>query len=165
MIYDVDNTFGIDWFNKDWMHRNPYQWSMSGNESRPLYTRIMSNTVLRKQYTYTSQQLINQIDLDSLCLSLEARQVMLAPYVSTDPYYPLDYGYSYNDFQRSLTEVIGDHVKTSIFGFFWTHDSVVSKANSKTPQQRHWLIISGTSALKMISFLLEPGLRPSFHLN
>jgi len=123
LIYDVDNTFGIDWFNKDWMHRNPYQWSMSGNESRALYTRIMSNTVLRKQYTYTSQQLINQINLDSLYLSLEARQAMLAPFVQTDPFYPLDYGYSFNDFQRSLTEVIGDHVKTSIIGFLSTRFS------------------------------------------
>lgn len=123
LIYDVDNTFGIDWFNKDWMHRNPYQWSMSGNESRPLYTRIMSNDVLRRQFTYLSEMLINQIDLDSLYLSLEARQAMLAAYVSTDPYYPLDYGYSYNDFQNSLTEVIGDHVKTSIFGFLGTRFS------------------------------------------
>ncbi|MCK9452695.1 MAG: CotH kinase family protein [Bacteroidales bacterium] len=123
LIYDVDNTFGIDWFNKDWMHRNPYQWAMSGNEKRPLYTRIMSNNVLRRQFTYTSQQLINQIDLDSLYLSLEARQVMLAPFVAADPYYPLDYGYSLNDFQRSLTEVIGDHVKTSIFGFLGTRFS------------------------------------------
>ncbi|MDY0076569.1 MAG: CotH kinase family protein [Bacteroidales bacterium] len=117
LIYDVDNTFGIDWFNKDWTNRNPYQWAMSGNESRPLYTRIVNNSILRNQFTFVSQQLINQIDLDSLYLSLEARQAMLAPYVAPDPYYPLDYGYSFNDFQRSLTAIIGDHVKTSIFGF------------------------------------------------
>ncbi|MBZ0242227.1 MAG: lamin tail domain-containing protein, partial [Bacteroidales bacterium] len=85
--------------------------------------RIMNNNVLRRQFTFVGQDLVNQIDLDSLYLSLEARQAMLAPFVAPDPYYPLDYGYSLNDFQRSLTEVIGAHVKTSIFGFLGTRFS------------------------------------------
>jgi hypothetical protein len=117
LIYDPDNTFGIDWYNIDWANRNPYNWEMDGNEKRPLYTRIMEDDILRKQFTWISQQLINQIDMDSLIQSLQQRQTLIAPFVINDPFYPLDYGYTFNDFERSLTEVIGDHVKTSVFGF------------------------------------------------
>ncbi|MBU1371027.1 MAG: CotH kinase family protein [Bacteroidetes bacterium] len=120
LIYDVDNTFGIDWFNEDWMHRSPYDWEMGGNETRPLYTRLMDNDILRRQFTFVSEQLMRQIDLDSLFQSLQTRQSLIAPHVELDPYYPLDYGYSFADFQRALDEVIGEHVKTSIFGFLTT---------------------------------------------
>lgn len=115
--YDVDNTFGIDWFNINWDSRNPYTWQATGGESRTLYTRIMANTELRNQYTYYAKKLIQAIDLDSLEYSLVNRRDMIAPYVQTDPYYPLDYGYTFNDFERSYNEVIGDHVKTSLFGY------------------------------------------------
>jgi len=132
LIYDVDNTFGIDWFNIDWTNRNPYQWEMDGNEKRPLYTRIMEDDILRRQYTWISQQLINQIDLDSLFQSMQNRQALIAPFVVNDPYYPLDYGYSFDDFEHSLTEVIGAHVKTSIFGFLTNRFSTMQNQLENT---------------------------------
>ena len=30
--YDTDNTFGIDWFGKDWGSRNMYDWQQHGNQ-------------------------------------------------------------------------------------------------------------------------------------
>lgn len=132
LIYDVDNTFGIDWFNIDWTNRNPYTWEMDGNEKRPLYTRIMEDDILRKQFTWISQQLINQIDMDSLTQSLLEKQALLASYIASDPFYPLDYGYTFNDFERSLTEVIGDHVKTSIFGFLTNRFSSIQNQLENT---------------------------------
>lgn len=130
--YDVDNTFGIDWFNIDWSTRNPYTWQATGSESRSLYTRIMADAKLRNQYTYYAKKLINAIDLDSLKSSILSRRDMVAPYVETDPYYPLDYGYSFNDFERSYTEIIGAHVKTSLFGYLDTRFTSMSQQLENT---------------------------------
>jgi len=115
--YDVDNTFGIDWFNIDWATRNIYNWQ-NGSEPRPLYTRMMGFDELRDQYSFYSNNMINNlIDIDSLISSVADRRDMIAPYVETDPYYPLDYGYTYTDFLNSYTQTIGDHVKIGLFPY------------------------------------------------
>ena len=102
--YDVDNTFGIDWFNIDWAERNIYDWKRGGSEKRPLYDRIINNPELRQQFTFYAGQLISgTIDMDSLTQSIESRKNMIAPYIAADPYYPLDYGYDYGDFMLSYT--------------------------------------------------------------
>lgn len=115
--YDVDNTFGIDWFNINWSTRDIYNWEKE-NESRPLYTRLMDFPELRNQFSFYSNKLINSIiDVDSLIQSIGNRRDLIAPYVSSDPYYPLDYGYSYNVFLNSFTQTIGDHVKIGLFPY------------------------------------------------
>ncbi|MBE0655099.1 MAG: CotH kinase family protein, partial [Bacteroidales bacterium] len=116
--YDVDNSFGIDWFNVDWTTRNIYTWQMDGNEQRPLYTRMMNYPELRNQFSHYVKRLINNvIDMDSLIASIEIRKNMIAPYVVNDPYYPLDYGYTYADFLRSYTEATGAHVKQGLYPY------------------------------------------------
>ncbi len=115
--YDVDNSFGIDWFNIDWTTRNIYNWEMQ-SEPRPLYTSLMDNQELRNQYTYYARELLeNYLDVDSLIQSLGNRRNMIAPYVEDDPYYPRDYGWNYNDFLLSYTEALGDHVKDGLFPY------------------------------------------------
>jgi hypothetical protein len=115
--YDVDNTFGIDWFNIDWATRDIYNWQPEG-EPRPLYTRLVNNTELRKQFTFYADALINRaINIDSLIQSIEIRKSMIAPYVADDPFYPLDYGYSYDDFLRSYNESAGAHVKKGLYPY------------------------------------------------
>ena len=119
--YDVDNTFGIDWFNVDWALRDIYEWQPGGDQVRPLYDRFMHNTVFREQYSWYAGQLINStLDIDSLIQSVEARKAMIAPYVADDPFYPLDYGYDFDDFQRSYTEATGAHVKYGLFPYMQT---------------------------------------------
>ena len=116
--YDVDNTFGIDWFNIDWAQRNIYEWQPGGSEKRPLYNRLIKDPELRRQFTFYARQLLaSAIDVDSLVQSLEARKTMIAPYVATDPYYPLDYGYDYNDFLLSYTGATGAHVKYGLYPY------------------------------------------------
>jgi hypothetical protein len=116
--YDVDNTFGIDWFNIDWAERNIYNWKRGGSEKRPLYDRLINNTELRQQFTFYAGQLITStIDMDSLTQSIESRKNMIAPYVASDPYYPLDYGYDYGDFMLSYTNAMGAHVKYGLYPY------------------------------------------------
>jgi spore coat protein CotH len=116
--YDVDNTFGIDWFGIDWATRNIYQWQPGGTEQRPLYNRLVSNPGFRKQFTWYAAQLITDaLDIDSLVQAIEQRKAMIAPYVADDPYYPLDYGYTIYDFMQSYTTAIGGHVKWGLYDY------------------------------------------------
>lgn len=109
--YDLDNTLGIDWIGRDWGIRNMYDWQQHGDHYRPLYERIMNNQELRDQYTFFIDQLINEtLNLDSLILAIEQRRNMIAPYLLDDPYYPLDYGYTMNDFYNSFNNGLGGHV-------------------------------------------------------
>ena len=116
--YDVDNTFGIDWFGIDWANRNIYGWQPGGSEVRPLYNRLVNNPVFRKQFSRYAEQLINStLDTDSLIQAIEERKNMIAPFVSTDPYYPLDYGYDFDDFLNSYSSATGAHVKWGLYPY------------------------------------------------
>ena len=116
--YDVDNTFGIDWFNIDWALRDIYLWQPGGDQVRPLYDRLVNNPVFREQFSWYADQLIGRIlDIDSLIQSIEIRKALIAPYVENDPFYPLDYGYDFDDFQRSYTEATGAHVKYGLYPY------------------------------------------------
>lgn len=116
--YDVDNTFGIDWFNIDWAARNIYSWQPGGSEVRPLYDRLVNHPVLREQFSRYAEQLITStLDIDSLVQAIEERKSMIAPFVGTDPWYPLDYGYDYEDFLNSYTSTPGAHVKWGLYPY------------------------------------------------
>jgi len=119
--YDVDNSYGIDWFGIDWGTRNIYSWQMGNGEQRPLYTKLMNTPEFRAQYTYYMRQLVNEtIDLDSLKQAILDRRSLILPYVFDDPYYPLDYGYTVTDFLNSYTQTIGAHVKYGIIPYLET---------------------------------------------
>ncbi|MCB2218854.1 MAG: CotH kinase family protein [Bacteroidetes bacterium] len=113
--YDLDNTFGIDWMNRDWATRDIYDWQQHGSEIRPLYTRIMDNDDLRGIYSnYMNQIISEKMDPDVLFARIDSLKNMIAPFVEIDPYYPLDYGYTIDDFYNSFEEAIGAHVKYGI---------------------------------------------------
>lgn len=130
--YDVDNTFGIDWFGLDWARRDIYNWEKDGSQ-RPLYTQLLNNQELRNQFTYYAGKLINNtIDVDALIKDIEARKIMIAQYVVSDPYYPLDYGYSFNDFMNSFTQTIGAHVKYGIYPYLNTRAASMNEQLEQT---------------------------------
>ncbi len=119
--YDLDNTLGIDWLNRDWGERNIYDWQQHGDNYRPLYERIMDNSKLRDQYTYYMKQLVNEtLDLDSLKTAIENRRDMIAPYLQNDTYYPKDYGYTMTDFYNSYNQSLGGHVDFGLFPYLET---------------------------------------------
>ena len=133
--YDTDNTFGIDWFNIDWAARNIYNWSNTG-ESRPLYSRLMQVPQYRAQYTYYIRQIISQVTGSQDFLNtLPALKAQLDDYVASDPYYPLDYGYTINSFNTSFTAGTGAHVPIGIQPFITTRNSVaLSQAENSNAQ-------------------------------
>ncbi|MCB2206787.1 MAG: CotH kinase family protein [Bacteroidetes bacterium] len=119
--YDLDNTLGIDWIGRDWGTRDMYDWQQHGDHYRPLYERIMNNQELRDQYTFYMDQLIHEtLDLDSLILAIEQGRDMIAPYLIDDPFYPLDYGYTMNDFYNSFNNGLEGHVPYGLIPYLQT---------------------------------------------
>lgn len=116
LLYDLDNTMGIDWSGINWESRNIYQWAADW-ESRPLYENIMNNQVLRDQFTYYVKEIAAVITDSDYLASIEAMKERIRPYVVNDPFYPLDYGYTINTFDESFEETIGSHVKKGIFPY------------------------------------------------
>ncbi|MBN3035855.1 MAG: CotH kinase family protein [Bacteroidales bacterium] len=109
--YDLDNTLGIDWFGRDWGTRDIYDWEQHGSELRPLYTRLMDHTVLHDQFSFYFNELITGFGTMDYFQEKTGRiRWMIAPYIETDPFYPLDYGYTITDFHLSFQEPLGGHV-------------------------------------------------------
>ena len=118
--YDVDNTLGIDWIGRDWGKRNIYDWQHHGDHYRPLYERLINLPEFRDQYTFYSKQLIEKIDYDSLENAIIERRDMIFPYITDDPYYPLDYGYTPSDFLNSYEQALGGHVAYGLLPYIQT---------------------------------------------
>lgn len=130
--YDLDNTFGIDWFNIEWEDRDIYEWDQ-GN--RPLYSRLMQVPELRDQYThyidYFATQIIGTEEYSNEVNSLKWKH---APYITADPFYPLDYGFTYNDYIDSFDEPLGMHVKSGLLTYIDDRKaSVYDQLESTTP--------------------------------
>ncbi len=122
--YDLDNTLGIDWLDRDWGRRDIYDWEQHGEEARPLYTRMMEIPELKDKYSYYLNRLTTTFGSEAEFLPvIESFRDMIAPYVVNDPYYPLDYGYSYNDFLNSYITSLGGHVDYGLIPYVIVRDS------------------------------------------
>ncbi|MFA7273645.1 MAG: CotH kinase family protein [Crocinitomicaceae bacterium] len=131
--YDMDNTFGIDWFNVDWANRNIYTWANSGG-ARPLFTKLMAVPYFKDLYSSYIQSFINGNFQDNfILLALQAKQAYIQNAAFTDTYKGMDYGFSNADFTNALTQAWGAHVTTSIFSY------VIDRKNSAHAQ----LVFSG----------------------
>jgi len=115
--YDIDNTFGIDWFGIDWGTRDIYDWH---NGSKPLYTRIMQDPVYRDQYSYYMETFINTLVDDDYEEKVNEFKTRNSPYIQVDPFYPLDYGYTHQDYLDSFYESLGAHVTYGLFPYIDT---------------------------------------------
>lgn len=114
--YDLDNTLGIDWMGRDWDTRDLYDWAKHG-EPRPLFTKMMANDELRAIYTQYTSDLMNNVVNEDFTQRILAIKEMITPYVVNDPYYPLDYGYTIEDFHNSYDNGIDDHTPVGLFPY------------------------------------------------
>lgn len=109
--YDTDNTYGIDWMDIYWATRNVYEWNPGGNEVRPLYSRLMNTQEFKDQYSFYIQKFINELTDDNILFSkIDEIKNMISEYVEDDPFYPLDYGYSIENFHDSYNMGLWGHV-------------------------------------------------------
>lgn len=125
LLYDLDNTLGVDWFGVDWTSKDIYQW---GNTGYPLYGRLMANASLRQRFTYYLQAVNTALYAPDFRQKILQIRDQIAPYALTDPYRPADYGYTFQQFNLSYTTATGAHVKEGILPY-------LSKRQQNTTQQ------------------------------
>jgi spore coat protein H len=116
--YDMDNTLGIDWVGQDWTQRNIYNFPPSG-EDRLLCDVIMENPYWRSQFSQVVQEVLNRFfdgnwlqDKISLYLNLLVNEI------PNDPYYPLDYGFTLDNFSNADAVAWGGHVAYGLLDYF-----------------------------------------------
>ncbi|MBC7885100.1 MAG: CotH kinase family protein [Saprospiraceae bacterium] len=114
MTYDIDNTYGVDWFDVDWSVRNIYSWSHP-NGQRPIYTNILAVPEYKIRFGYYikkfTQEFFNPTFLNPYIAKIKAK---IEPYRINDIYAGLDYGYTFQDFNHSYDYSTGAHVKKGL---------------------------------------------------
>jgi hypothetical protein len=125
LLYDLDNTMGIDWFGTDWTSKNVYQW---GNTSYPLYGRLMVNAELRQRFTYYLKAANDLLYAPEFRTQILQIRDQIAPFAALDPYRPADYGYTFQQFNLGYTATIGAHAKEGILPYLF-------KRQQQTAQQ------------------------------
>lgn len=118
--YDLDNTFGIDWFNIDWAARPVYDWSPEG-EPRPLYTRILSVPSYREEYTRLFHEFLNSFSDGQFVKKIEDIRNIYGNYIGNDPFYRQDYGWTTTIFYNSfISKLSTEHVKAGLIPYINT---------------------------------------------
>ncbi len=125
LLYDLDNTMGIDWFGIDWTSKNVYQW---GNTGFPLYGRLMANAELRQRFTYYLKAANDLLYAPEFRTQILQIRDQIGPFAALDPYRPADYGYTFQQFNLGYTATIGAHAKEGILPYLF-------KRNLNTAQQ------------------------------
>ena len=115
--YDLDNTWGIDWLDRNWSDRNIYAWSQTG-QPRPLFNRLMDVESFRDIFSWHVQNILNtRLSDPSYITSIQNLQDFIEESALSDPYRPLDFGFSEDDFLNALDDAWGGHVDFSVLGF------------------------------------------------
>ncbi len=120
ILYDLDNTLGIDWYEIDWAQRNIYEWSPESTV-RPLYNRIMQDAVYRNKFSSVMKKTLDSIFIvDSMMVFLDRKKLLIKDAALSDEYRTMDYGFSYDDFLNSYTQDIAyDHVTTNLNSYIY----------------------------------------------
>ena len=125
--YDIDNTFGIDWFGIDWAIRNIYTWTAS--EPRPLTTRLLQNQVYRDRFSFYMNEILEEhFNSGDFFPEIDAIKAMITPSATNDVYRTYDYGWNMVDFNNSYTTFNNQHVKYGIKDYITTrHNNAVGQ--------------------------------------
>jgi len=115
--YDTDNTWGIDWLDRNWSDRNLYSWSQTGAD-RPLFNRLMGIDYFRDIFSYHISDLLENHYFSPVHQDyIQSLQEFIEASALADPYRPLDWDFDNDDFLNSLDEAAGGHVDYGVLEF------------------------------------------------
>jgi CotH kinase protein/Lamin Tail Domain len=118
--YNPENSFGIDFRGEDWSTRSIYSWNL---DFRPLYEKIMGVEEYKAQYSMYIKQLAAYFASASLAEKLTDWSMQISDFVALDPYYSLDWGFTFSDFQEAKTNAWGGHVNYGVMDFITARSS------------------------------------------
>ncbi len=138
--YDVDNTFGIDWFGVNWATRNPYTWS-NNQEPRPLFQRLLLVPSYRSAFThYMHAFLQSGFTFSNISNKVLSYLELIEEAALADPYRSLDYGFTADDFQNSGNEAWGAHVPWGILPYCTARiDAALSQLDDNPEAPQAWM--------------------------
>jgi hypothetical protein len=120
--YDLDNTLGIDWVGVDWGQRNLYSWTTSSN--RPLFTRLLQIPAYRNEFSnYVNEFVATTFNANAIELQAQQIQNIIAAAAIEDPFRPLDFGFTTDDFLNSINSAWGGQISYGIVPFVQTRAS------------------------------------------
>ena len=125
--YDMDNTFGIDWFGIDWSTRSVNNWH---NSNRPLVERILAIPYYKDQYNMYVEEVLTYFNSSGILAELQQKQSDISSSVQTDTYYTMDYGFQFTDFLTALNLSYGAHVTQGVTQYL--NDRITSGLNQVT---------------------------------
>lgn len=165
VIYDTDNTWGIDWIGRDWAARDLYEWAQ-GSGNRPLYERLLEVPELRARYSFYLDQLqASQFNPTVLNPRIDALELQISPSAEADPYRPLDYGWDATDFHDAFSMPLGGHVDYGLKDYVAARSSslvVELEPYNLAPVLNHWRhnfpVLDQTPWVGVSAFDDDPGL-------
>jgi hypothetical protein len=99
--YDMDNTLGIDWVNKDWAQRDVLNWINSGM-NLPLVQRLFQLPEVKEIYAFYLRKWTAVFTQAQTQLQLDSIRDRIDPYAASDSFRTLDYGFDQTDFFDSF---------------------------------------------------------------
>ena len=115
--YDLDNTFGIDWFGVDWSTNDVNNWHSS---NRPLVERLLSYPYYQDRFNAYLEEILTYFNTANWLTELQQKQNELSTSVQSDTYYTMDYGFQHADFLNAINNAYGAHVTQGIAEYLTT---------------------------------------------
>lgn len=123
IVYDTDNTWGIDWIDRDWATRDLNHFHRN-NHPRPLTSRILDvDKWQERYYGYLNILFTFYFNEDYLLPLFDQLENMLDPYVQADDRFDDSFGFTYQDFKGAFDYDTDGHVEYGLRGFLETRRS------------------------------------------
>lgn len=123
ITYDTDNTFGIDWVQRDWATRDCRDWLSHGGP-RPLASQLLAVPAFRSRYYVLLDSITRHITApDSIFPHIDRLKALITPAVLDDHFRTLDYGYTMADFDLGYVGTVDGHTPYGIKPFLGTRSA------------------------------------------
>jgi len=117
VTYDTDNSFGVDWLNKDWATRNCLAWHHP-TDPRPLASKLLAVPAFQQKFVQYLDTITRLITCpDALFPRVDALHNLVASAAETDLFRTLDYGYTTTDFHKGFEDKVDAHTPYGIKPF------------------------------------------------
>lgn len=130
--YDADNTYGIDWVNRDWSARDVKDWLNHG-ESRPMLENPLKVPLFNAQYLRYLDSFSHILyDTSSVFPQIDAYKALIQPHIVSDSFARLDYNYTYTDWEKGFVAMVDNHSPYGIKPFIARRLSFAKTQNPST---------------------------------
>lgn len=110
LVYDTDNTWGIDWVNRDWATRDLNHFHRHGHP-RPLTSRILDVPEFRHRYNACLNKVFQLYFTEEALFPVFSNlEQLLDPYVEADDKFDASFGFSKQDFHSAFDNYSESHV-------------------------------------------------------